>query len=254
MGPGINVRDMPKTMKTAFDLVEALLELEGAGVAELADYVDKPTSTVHDYLQGLEDIGCAVNENGTYRVGLRFLSIGERMRNQMDIYQASKPELKDLSSATGEHASLLIKENNLGVLLYTTFGEKAVEINIHAGITTKLHTSAPGKAVLANIPPEQVEQIIDQYGLTARTPNTITDKSKLLEELEGIRDRGYALDFEELFEGMHGIGVPIIINDGVVGAISIYGPNTRIAETELTNDLAKTVSETANVIEVSLKY
>lgn len=245
---------MTKTTQTSFEIVEALLELERSGVAELADHVDKPTSTVHDYLQGLEEIGCAVKEDGTYRVGSRFLSIGERMRNQLEIYNIAKPELQDMAATTGEHASLMIEENNYGIVLYTATGENAVQLDIHDGVATKLHTTALGKSILAHIGPEEVESILDRYILSDRTSNTITEKAELLDELEGIRDQGYALDREELFEGMHGVGVPIVVANEVLGAIGIYGPTGRITEAEITDELSKTLKETANIIEVSLKY
>jgi IclR family acetate operon transcriptional repressor len=245
---------MTKTIETAFDIVETILELETAGVAELADEVNKPTSTVHDYLQGLEEIGCVVNENGTYRVGSRFLSIGTRMRSQLEIYKVAKPELQSLAATTGEHASLMIEENNHGVVLYTATGERAVQVDIHDGDISRLYTTAPGKAILANISPERTEEIIAGYELTARTPNTITEKSELFEELDEIREQGYALDREELFEGMHGVGRPIVVGDDVIGAISVYGPVGRIDESKITEKISDMVLETVNVIEVSLKY
>ncbi|MFQ3320492.1 MAG: IclR family acetate operon transcriptional repressor [Natronomonas sp.] len=245
---------MTKTVKTAFEIVEVLLELEGAGVAELADSVDIPTSTAHDYLQGLEEIGCTVKEDGTYRVGSRFLSIGEQMRNQLEIYTVAKPELQNLATTTGEHASLMIEENNYGILLYTATGEQAVELDIHDGIATKLHTTALGKSILAHMEPEKRERILDQDTLPTRTSNTITEKAELLDEIERIRDQRYALDQEELFEGMNGVGVPIIVSGEVRGAIGVYGPTGRMNKAALPGELSKTVLETANVIEVSLKY
>jgi IclR family acetate operon transcriptional repressor len=245
---------MSKTIKAAFDVVETILELEKAGVAELADEVDKPTSTVHDYLQGLEEIGCVVNENGSYRVGSRFLSIGTRMRSQLEIYKVAKPELQNLAATTGEHASLMIEENNHGVVLYTATGEEAVQVDIYDGDVSRLHTTAPGKAILANISSERTEEIIDHYELTARTPNTITERSELFDELDAIREQGYALDREELFEGMHGVGKPIVVEDDVIGAISVYGPVGRMNDSTITEKISGMVLETANVIEVSLKY
>jgi len=245
---------MTKTIETAFNIVETILELEKAGVAELADELNKPTSTVHDYLQGLEEIGCVVNDNGTYRVGSRFLSIGTRMRSQLEIYEMAKPELQNLAAKTGEHASLMIEENNYGVVLYTATGERAVQVDIHDGDISRLHTTAPGKAILANISSERAEAIIDHYELTARTPHTITEKSEIFEELDDIREQGYAIDREELFEGMQGVGRPIVVGDNVIGAISVYGPTGRMDESKITEKVSDMVLETVNVIEVSLKY
>lgn len=99
-----------------------------------------------------------------------------------------------------------------------------------------------------------MEEIIDHYELPARTPNTITERSELFDELDAIREQGYALDREELFEGMHGVGRPIVVGDDVIGAISVYGPVGRMNESKITKKISEMVLETANVIEVSLKY
>jgi hypothetical protein len=91
-----------------------------------------------------------------------------------------------------------------------------------------MHNSAPGKAVLAELPSEAVERILDLRGLPATTEETLTTREGLREELEAISERGYATNDEELQSGFRSVGAPVRHSDGtVLGALSIGGPAYR---------------------------
>lgn len=245
----------PKTIETTFEIIDNLIELEGAGVTELAEEMNKPTSTTHDYLNALAEGGYVLKEGQTYRVSTRFLYLGLQARSQRKVYNTARNQIQNLADVTGEYASLVIEEQGYGVLLYTVGGDKAVDIDTPGGVRTTLHSSAPGKSILAHLPDDRVEEILQKHGLEARTPKTITDKSVLNQNLTQIRDQGYALDEEEHFEGMQGVGIPVIGATGNVrGAISVYGPIGRTGNQETRQIILEAISEAVNVIEVNLKY
>lgn len=244
-----------KTVETTFDIINKLIELNGARVTELANRLDKPTSTIHDYLKALNEGGYIVKDGQTYRVSSRFLYLGQRARSQLEIYNAARKQIQELAAETGEYASLTVEEQGYGVLLYTVQGEKAVDIDAPDGVRTKLHSTAMGKCILANLPEERVEEIIAEHGFEARTPYTVTDREELFGELETIREQGYAIEEEEQFEGMQGISAPVTgISGNVRGAVGVYGPIGRVGNPENEERIREAVSETVNVIEVGLKY
>lgn len=245
--------------RTSFKIIQALIDIESAGVSELAMTIETPKSTVHDHLQTLREMGYILqDENGGYRVSTKFLFIGESIREGMDIYQTAKPKLDELAEKTGEYISLMIKEHTRGVLLYTIRGEKATEISIRPirpGTEAKLHTSAPGKAILAHLSPEELQDVLDQEELSSQTKATITDESKLRRALDEIQEQGFAIDDEERIVGMRGVGVPVLDRESSVeGAISIYGPTRRVEGTYFRDELPQIAKETANVIEVNINY
>lgn len=248
--------DMPiKTAERVFDILEAIADHDGVTARELCAELGLPKSTVHDYLQSLDSLALLTREGSEYHVSTRFLEWGARRRKNMELFQVAQPELDDLAEATGEHASLMIVENGLGVLLYTARGETTVQVNTYDGARSKLHTTAPGKAILAHLPKQRMQEIADRYGLTARTRNTITDMEALRSECASIRESGYAVDRQELFDGMRAVGVPILSQDDtVLGAISVYGPVSRLSEDRFETDLPKRVREAANVIELNINY
>lgn len=243
------------TVRSTFRIVEELRDSGPLGTSELAEVLGFPTSTVHDHLRTLERKGYVVATDGGYRLGTRFLYVGDRHRRQTRLYNSLGEELQTLASETGEHASVTIEEDGLGVILDHVRGGEAIRFNTYPGMRTKLHLSAAGKAILAFLDPDRVDEIIDNRGLPAMTKSTISTRSALYEELEQIREQQYALDGQESIEGMRGVGVPLLDNDStVLGAISLYGPRTRIDDDRFTNDLPAHLHESANVIEINYNF
>ena len=93
------------------------------------------------------------------------------------------------------------------------------------GNANAAHATATGKAILAWLPPTELDRIVADKGLTAFTPNTITDIEKLGEELRLVRRNGYAIDREEFRPGVICLGAAIRDHAGaVVGSISVSSP------------------------------
>lgn len=243
-----------KTATRVFEIVEALLELERANLTELARHLDLADSTLHDHLTTLESLGYVVREEKNYRVSLQFLEVGEKIRSQLEIYQIADPEVTKLANETGEHASLMIEENEKGVLLAIAKGTDAVNLGAYAGQRVVLTANAPGKAILAHLSDQRVQQIIDRQGLPEYTEHTITEREDLFEELEAIRERGYATDTEELVEGVNAISVPVISRNRVQGALTVGGPAYRMEGELFDEELPNLLLRASNVVELNLTH
>lgn len=244
-----------RAVKTALDVVEALLHLDGAGVSELSDHLDVPKSTVHDYLNTLTKTGYVVKDGSDYSIGFRFLELGERLCHNTTLIQVADPELKKLAESTKEHVTLIAEENGEGVIIATERGGQAVNLSIFRGMRLTMHSTAPGKAILAHQPTERVEEILDTHGMKSYTEYTITCRETLHEELEEIRNQGYALDDEERIYGMRSVATPIVDRSNTVhGAITVSGPTQRITDEQFTGSIPQRLLERSNVIEVSLSY
>lgn len=243
-----------KTVSRAFAVVRALEDLNGAGITEVAEYLDLSKSVVYNYLGTLKDENFVVKSGNTYHLSLQFLLIGEFVRNQNPLYQYGKDEVDKLATETGEYAHLGTEQHGLSYNLYKSGGDAAVGSEYQMNKLQQadyLHFSATGKAILAHLPRERVEWIIDTYGLPARTEFTITDPEELFEELERVREEGYSINDEEEIRGLKAIGAPIVNEHGrALGAISISGPVRRMNEPEYHDELINVVTNTANVIQV----
>ena len=248
--------DVPiKAVKNAFQVVEALVERDGATVAELMECLEMPQSTVHDYLRTLERIGYATKaqDGQTYRVSMRFLDIGEEVRQGMQFFNVADPHIQRLANETGERVSLMIEENGLGVLLNGARKDPEEDMP-HVGTHNRLHAIAPGKAILAAIPRDNVEWIIDRHGLREYTSSTITRRKELFEALETVGEQGHAFDDQERFEGLHGVGVSVNVDNRIWGAIGLYGPASRLDGDRYREDIPDLLKRTANIIEVNMNF
>jgi DNA-binding IclR family transcriptional regulator len=243
-----------KSLRSAFEIVDYLKRSGGAGVTEVANELSLPKSTAHVYLSSLEEVGYAVNRNGTYHIGLRFLDIGENARSEKRIYQVGCEEVDRLAEETGEVASMMIPEHGRGVYLYRNRGEQAMPVKSNIGKHVDLHCRASGKAILSKLPEQRVEEIIEDKGLVRRTDRTITDRDELRAELEQISRRGYAVNDGELREGLRCVGAPVTRDGTVVGAISVSGPVGRIHGERFEEEIPQLVQNAANIVEITVSY
>lgn len=246
-----------KTVNTTIDVVEALAELDGAGVTELADHLDLSKAAVHNHLATLRENRLVVKRDSRYELGLRFVTMGEYVKHHNRLYDAGKEPIDELAETSGEYAHLMAEEHGRGIHLHKAKADRAVATEYHQLNLERpyyLHHSAIGKAILAYLPEERARAIVDEYGLPRRTENTITDRDELLEELADVRDRGYAVNDEEEIVGLRAVGAPVRTSEGsVLGAISVSGPVRRMKGETFRTTIPEQVMETANIIELNVE-
>ncbi|WP_128906089.1 IclR family transcriptional regulator [Halorubrum amylolyticum] len=244
-----------RTTEKTLTLIETLMERGPSGVTELADEVGMGKSAVHNHLTTLRKHGYVIQTDDEYQIGLKFLEVGGATRKSMELYQVAEPEVKSLADETGELANMLVEEQGLGVYLMRSKGQAAVDLDTYAGLRTHLHTTALGKAILTHLPEARVNEIVERHGLDRKTPNSIGTREELFEALDGVRERGYAIDDGERLEGLRCIAAPVKDSaDDVLGAISVSAPASRVSDEELHGDLAERVLSAANVIELNINY
>lgn len=252
--------DGPRTLQTVemtCSVIGALVELNGAGVTELANHLEISKGAVYNHLATLRKHEFVIKQGDTYNLSYQFFNYGMHTRNQTDIYNAAKPELETLSSDVGEYAHLMVEEFGNGIYLAKIQGKKGIADEYHVKkfeARDPLHISSTGKAILAHLPEDRITEIIDEHGLPRYTKNTITDRDSLFEELAEIRDQGYALNDEEEIRGVRAVGAPVFdANGDVIGSISVSGPISRIKDEAFHDTIPDKVMGAANVIEVSLE-
>lgn len=244
-----------QTTLTTFDVVEALKDEDGARVTDLADRLDLPKSSVHNYLSTLRQRGYVVKEGSEFHVSLRFLDLGATARSNRRIYEIAKPNVRELAEETGELANLMVEENGEGVYIHRETGDEAVMVDTVTGERVHLHNTALGKGILAHYPRERVHEILDRHGMPSTTPKTTTDRDELFAEFEGIRESGIAFDDEERLKGLRCVAAPILdADDHPVGAVSVSGPKARFSADRFRETVPEIVTNAVNVIELNVVH
>jgi DNA-binding IclR family transcriptional regulator len=245
--------NLVSTSRKTIEVIRTLGQFGDAGVTELATALDMNKSTVHNHLRTLEREELIVSNDSRYQLSLRFLELGGGLRNRTRLYRLAEPEIRRLADQTGELANLMTEQHDRGVYLSCSKGSQAVDISIHAGLHTPLHSTALGKSILAHLPESRIEEVIRRQGLSAETPNTITDRTELLEELNDVQEQGFALDDEEFFTGLRCVGAPIRTESReVLGAVSVSAPRNRMRDREFSDEFPDLVRSAANVIELNV--
>jgi DNA-binding IclR family transcriptional regulator len=243
-----------KTADTLFTLVDALQELNGATLTELADELELAKSTVHTYLATLERKEYVVEDGGEYRLSLKFLDHGMHAATSKELTTVARPVLEQTADETGEVVWLIVEEHGRAVYLDRAKGEKAVQTSGRRGLRTSLHILAAGKCILANMTEQEVHQLIDRHGLPAQTENSITNRERLFSELRDVREQGYAYNDGEEVRGVRAIGAPIMHDERIHGGVSIAGPWSRFQDPDYEEAMRKAAIEAANTIELQLEY
>jgi DNA-binding IclR family transcriptional regulator len=244
-----------KSVLTLFSILEHLKENDGMGVTELSKELEMSKGAVHRYLKTLINAGYALNEDGTYKLGLRFLGFGSYVRDRYPINHHIQPKVKQLAEETGERCQYIVEEHGQGIYLHRERGQHAVQTDARVGKIVYLHTTAAGKAILSQLPHKEVDAILDRHGLVQPTNDTVGDRKELHETLAEIRERGYALNRGEHVSGLYAIGAPIVDEDDtVLGGISISGPENRIKSRIEKGSIQQTLLGTVDEIKLNLTY
>lgn len=231
-----------KSVETTFELLEAVLERNGAGVTELADALGMNKSTVHHHLATLEKHHFVSVDDGEYRLGVGALVHGGHARHEREIFQTAKSDVDELARLTDETARLIVEHAGYGLTMYQSTGENVTEAPTHMGTMEHLHSTAAGKAFLAAHPEEKVDAILEERELTGFTPNTICDRDQLTLELEQVRSDGVAFDDCEQFENVRCVATTFTRQSGeLLGAISVSAPRKRMEDTRFEQELPQQI-------------
>ena len=244
-----------KALEKSIQIIDTIQELNGARVIELAEHLDLPPSTVHIHLATLERNGYLVKEGDVYHIGLKFLNHGGYASHRKSEYTMAIDKVHEIANRTGERAQFIAEEHGIGFYIHTATGDHAVQVDARIGKTSYIHASAAGKAILANLPSDRIESLLNSRPLIALTENTITDRESLSDELDVIRDRGYSLNMEESIKGLRAVGAPLNDRDGrAVGALSVSGPTHRMKGDWLEKEIPDLLLGTVNEIELNIAY
>lgn len=246
--PDVESETVHKTTNRAIEVLDFVRRSNGATVADILDHFDMSRSTAYTHLNTLNQQGLIVRENGQYWVGLRFREFSVNAIMRKPSFQIVERKLYELAEETDTESEFLVEEGGRVTHVYHS------ESLSHDRIRLYLHNTAAGKAILAKLPDERVNEIIDQWGLPQQTPYTITDEQELLEELDKISERGYSYNDKECFEGYHGIGCAVEALDGsVLGGLTIGGPVYRVPEDTLKNEYVDVLLDAVADIERSIE-
>jgi len=172
-----------------------------------------------DYLRENPDV-----EGGGYSLGAQIQVLADHITRQFDLISVALPSMRRLAAQSEQTVQLGILQDEQVIYIEQILPSKPV--NIIAALRTgiSVNVSASGKVLVAHLPPQEQLDLLDNVVLEPRTKRSITDVEKFLEELQQVRQQGFAVDYEEYARGIGCVAVPITDSRGqVIAAIGITG-------------------------------
>ena len=239
----------------ALDLIDVLDGEEGLTLTALSLRTGINKATALRILANLEERAYVERDgDGRYRLGVRLLQLGSRMSAGLDLRTTARPVLKRLLAEFDETVNLAVPSPSGIVYIDILESARGLRMAATVGLRDDFHSTAVGKAILAQWPEEQVTRALGDGPLVAKTRRTIVAPAALRRELAAVRQRGYALDDEENESGARCVGAPLFDHRGdCVGAISVSGPASRLADGGIAA-LAPRVVAASREISASLGY
>lgn len=205
-------------------------EPNGLTLAELAGRTGLPRTTTHRLLQALSAEGFVrAASEGKLRIGPALVGIA--LSSRRDLGHEVAPLLQRLSHSLQETVDLAVLEAGEVLFIEQVPSRRALRVVSSVGSRFPLHCTASGKALLAGLPPSAVEALLPKR-LERFTEFTITNRRRLLAEIELVRTTGLAYDREEQSLGVAAIGTRVQDAAGLSAAITVVLPSARLAESE----------------------
>ncbi|GIP31936.1 IclR family transcriptional regulator [Paenibacillus sp. J2TS4] len=228
------------TVIKALRILDSLLILsadrpEGVSVSELARHSGEHASSVCKHLAAFQQFQLVDQHPHTdkYVIGTYSMRLAAAAMKHIDLRRAASRHLHELMEASGETVHLVIRDGKRVVYIEKVETSKPIRMHSNLGTRNPLYCTGVGKAILAFSSPSLIEAVIDE-GLVRFTEHTLTTSSELLQDLDTIRRRGYALDLGEHEPEVHCAAAPIFNHLGeVVAAISVAGPKWRLPQEKL---------------------
>ena len=220
--PGRSVTSKILAILAAFETTRRSLSL-----TEISAAADLPLSTTHRLVGELVDAGMlSRSANGGIQLGLRLWAIAQNTGRQLR--DTARPYVQDLFSLTGETSQLAIRDGNMSLYIDRVYGTKRIARASRVGGRLPLHATAVGKVILA-FSESWVADAYLELPLQQMTAHTRSNPKHLREELERVREKGYATTNEEVRLGTSSIAVPVFHTGRLGCSIGLVIPTSHAA-------------------------
>lgn len=230
----MGAQDTIRSVERSFEVIDVLIELDGAGVTELAEHLDVSVSGMYKHLSTLRELGYLRKRDGEYEVSYGLYSLGERIRLRDPLYRASRTPLDQLARITYTRSNLYVRENQRAICLYSTSGGQDVSTESAEGRAVPLEDSTAGRVMLAR---DESDEASGSRPDGLESGVTVVDGHRVGIETEEAHRR---------------ISIAIVGTDRTRGSIEVCAPTDQIEGRLVDEDILSMMVSTAETIEEEL--
>src|SRR5512140_1542735 len=201
-------------------------------IAELSLRTGIPRSAVRRCLHTLAKLGYVAAEGRRYSLRPKVLSLGAAYASSTTLTTAAQRYLDQVSGAVRESCSLsVLDEGEILYLIRSATSVRIMSVDLRPGSRLPAYCTSMGRVLLAHLPPPELRAYLQRTRLAAHTDRTITTRERLVQALEAVREKGYALVDQELELGLRSIAVPV--HDAAGAVVAAMNVGTQAARVPL---------------------
>ena len=223
-----------KSLQKALEILNYFTEKPILGVTEISEHFGLYKSTVHNILSTLKAMEYLEQDeaSGKYCLGMQIFNLSKALGDTYSITKIAMPYMQEIANQTGERVYLAVPYREEVLYLEAMYPADSVELmRSILGERARMYCTGLGKAMLANMGEQEIQNYLEHQELEAFTENSITNKEQLYQDLVRTRQRGYAIDDMGHEFGIKCIAMPVFSRNGsLYAAISISGLATHFTE------------------------
>ncbi|MDA0636014.1 IclR family transcriptional regulator [Nonomuraea sp. MCN248] len=222
-------------------------------LSEVARATGLTRAAARRFLLTLTDLGYVRNDGRLFALTPRVLELGYAYLSSLSLPEVAAPHLERLAAEVHESASVAVLDGEDVVYVARVATARIMRVSISIGTRFPAYCTSMGRVLLAGLPPADLDAYLARAGLRRLTPRTVTTPAELREELDGIRERGWAMVDQEMEEGLRSIAAPVRDRSGaVVAAVNVSTHASRTTVQQARRTLLPPLLATAAKIEADL--
>jgi IclR family transcriptional regulator, KDG regulon repressor len=204
---------------------------------QLSQKLELTIATTKRILKALENQRLLKQDDrtGSYELGLRIFELGAVAHSRISLVDEAKEILQKLYDETKQTIRLVKVDGDEYLYIFNIENNDAFRIMSPVGIRRPLISGSLGKSILSTYSPPLLDKFLSEHLFTDSTKNSIRDKAAYLEELAKVREQGFSIDREEVYNGVCSVSTPIVGKDGLaIAGIAIVFPVIKLDEDTVT--------------------
>jgi DNA-binding IclR family transcriptional regulator len=216
-------------------VLELLAASGDMSASRMAGQLDTSRAASHRFLTTLRDLGYVEkSEEGKFRLTFKVVELGMKKLDGFEIRHSVHPLLQEMALACGETVNLGHWDGTAIAHLDKINSTEILRLDVGLGALAPAYCTGLGKAILAFLPDRELEDYLQSVKWVAMSPKTIMTPEKLKADIDKIRQRGYAIDDEELSLGLRCVAAPVFDHTGrPTYALSVSGPTQRMSKKKI---------------------
>lgn len=174
--------------------------------------------TARRILMTLEELEYVRADQGLFELTPRVLELGMSYVSSLGLWDVARPHLRNLVAVTGESSSMSELDGPDIVYVSRVAVPKLIGLRVDIGTKFPAPPTSQGKVLLAQMDRRDIMERMSHPSSSSVIPVVQWDRKSFFDELDTVKEQGWALADEELARGIRSIAVPVRDSSGMVRA------------------------------------